>query len=79
MVDVTKVEAQIDADLTLAQKILPYLSFLFGPQVTAMIAAVINGARAIEASLGVGSTAAAVAAATSHNTPGAPNAPALNG
>jgi lysozyme family protein len=78
VVDLTQIEAEVNTGLDIAEKMLPWLSMLLGPQVTALISAAIKGARVIETAVDGTTTSAAVAAATSHNTPGAPNAPALS-
>jgi hypothetical protein len=78
MLDLTQLEKDVNIGLDMAEKLLPVLGFILGPQVTALLTAAIKGARTIEASLGL-PTSASVTAATAHNTPGAPNSPALTG
>ena len=76
VVDLTKIEADVNVGLDIAEKMLPWLSILLGPQVTALISAAIKGARTIEGALNQGMPAA-VNAAIAHNTPGAPNSDVL--
>jgi lysozyme family protein len=78
MVDITAIEKEVNVGLDIAEKMLPMLSFIFGPQVTALLSAAIKGARTIESAID-GGTSAAVVAATAHLTPGAPNSQALGG
>jgi hypothetical protein len=77
MVDVTQIETDVNIGLSMAEKMMPFLSLFLGPQVAGLILAGIKGARTIEAALGI-PTDAAVIQATAHNTPGAPNSPALS-
>jgi len=76
MVDMTTIEKDVNIGLDIAEKMLPWFSMFIGPQVTALIAAAIKGARVIESAVDNGA-AAAVQEATAHNTPGAPNSPTL--
>jgi hypothetical protein len=76
MIDITQIEKDVNIGLDMAERLLPFLSFIIGPQVAGLIAAAIKGARTIEGALNNG-TAAAVVEATAHNTPGAPNSPTL--
>jgi len=79
MLDITTIEKDVDIGLALAEKIVPYLSFFGIPApIVSLLQSALAGARTIESSLGL-PTNAAVVSATSHNTPGAPNAAPLNG
>jgi lysozyme family protein len=81
MIDVTKIEQEVNIALDLAEKLIPWGSMLFGPgaaPVIALLMKAIAAARTIEKQLGIPTTAA-VASADAHNTPGAPNSIVLGG
>lgn len=76
MLDVTQIVDDVNIGLSIAEKMSPLFSLMFGPQVGALISGALMGARTIEAQLGL-PAGAAVVAATAHVTAGAPNSPAL--
>jgi lysozyme family protein len=76
LMDITTIEKDVDMALSVAEKLLPFIS-IYSPQVANYLSAAIAGVRVIEKQLGVAPTVGLLEA-TAHVTPGAANSRLLS-